>query len=121
MTEENKDSLRIAVITSNEATPILEAIETSLPEGYMLKEIEQDKKSGNYDIVIETPNDEICLVVAKDGLSAKTSNVMKQDEFKVQPSLANDELSKLAVLLNESETTKVSMQVMASNDDLKGI
>lgn len=118
MVEEKIDSLRNAVISSNDGTPILEAIKSSLPADYALKEIEPEKKAGNYDIVIQTPNDEICIVVADDGLSARTANVMKQDQLPVQPSLADDELSKLATKLNKS--TEVSMQVMASNNDLKG-
>lgn len=116
--EEKMDALRHAKIISNDETPVLEALAQELPPGFLVRNIEPEKKIGNYDIVIQTPTDEICLVVSKDGLSASTSNIMKQDQLSIQPSLPEDELSKLAVILKDSE--KVDIQVIASTNDLKG-
>lgn len=116
--EEKMDALRHAKITSNDNTPVLEALAQVLPPGFQLKDIEPEKKLGNYDIVIQTPTDEICLVVSKDGLSASTSNIMKQDHLSTQPSLQEDELSKLAVKLKDNE--KIDFQVVASKNDLEG-
>ncbi|MDC4658956.1 hypothetical protein OW684_01800 [Acinetobacter baumannii] len=111
------NSMRTAIITSNDRKNILEVLETELPSGYEVKHIEPEKKSGNYDIVIQTPNDEICIKVDKEGFSATTSNIMKQDQLDVQPSLKDDELSKLARLLFDNE--QIDMRVIASNNDLK--
>ena len=118
MTDDKSNFMRNAIITSNNGIPILQALEESLPSEYKVKGIVPEKKAGNYDIIIQTPTDEICIIVKEDGLSAKTSNVMIQDQLPVQPNLPNDELSKLAVALNK--TKEVSMQVMASHNDLLG-
>ncbi|VXA57464.1 conserved hypothetical protein [Acinetobacter proteolyticus] len=122
MTQEKIDSLRTAVIVSDTNTPILEALITVLPEGYSLEKLPENARSKiapDRTHVIKTPSqDEIHLRNSEGGQKVTTSNVINQDTLEVQPILADDELSKLAVLLNK--TGVVSMQVMASNNELKG-
>lgn len=122
MTQDKIDSVRQAEIVSNTETPALEALKAVLPEGYSLEELPVGAPSrvgSDRTHVIKTPtDDEIHLRNSEDGKSVKTSNIIKQDTLEAQPALADDELSKLAVKLNE--TAEVSMQVMASNNDVKG-
>jgi len=116
--EEKANTLRQAIIKSNDGTPVLDALKHELPQDYQVIHIEPEEKLGNYDIVLKTPTDEICLIVSDDGLSARTGNIISQDHLDKQPAIRDDELSKLAVCLRES--TIVDVQVIASKNDLEG-
>ncbi|RZG94377.1 hypothetical protein [Acinetobacter pittii] len=119
MIDDKINSLRSAIITSNDNLEILEVLKEALPEGYSYeREIPETKIGIEYIDVINTPNDKIHIIVSEDKKSAKTLNVINQDTLDVQPSIVNDELSKLAVELNKTES--VSMQVIASHNDLIG-
>ena len=119
MSTENLDSLRNAVLVSNNGEPILDALDLSLPEGYeLVREVPEIKIGIDMIYIIKTPVDSIQIHVSEDGKQATTLNVFEQDKLEIQPSLPNDELAKLAVELNKTEA--VSMQVFASTNDLLG-
>lgn len=119
MTEEHIHSYRSAVIKPNHDQHVLDALKENLPEGYELL-IEKPRINIGVDkyIHIKTPADDIQLYVSEDGTYAETLHVFEQDKLAVQPSLPNDELSKLALKLIATEN--VEMQVFASVNDLKG-
>lgn len=119
MSIDNYDSLRSAVLSSNDGNPILEELESNLPQGYeLVREVPTIKVGIDMVYYIKTPTDKIQLSVSEDGKKANTLHVFEQDKLEIQPSLPNDELAKLALELSKTEV--VSMQVFASKNDLLG-
>lgn len=119
--EECLKHCRDATLKSNDGTPVLQLLSNELPVGYKLTERPND---GGHKYAIQTPsNDLICLVDADENSTViKTSAVLNQDSLNVenQPSLANDELSKMARAFATSQNLadKICVQVHASNADI---
>lgn len=79
MAFEKTKTLYCATVTSRYEVPIVEIMDSVLPDGYSVMEIKECSKE--YDRVIQTPTIKIFGNISEDGFSFDTQSISSEEEF----------------------------------------
>lgn len=100
MTNINQEIKSTGTFYSLNDSHILLNLRKHLPHGYSLK---SGKTGGHIIDIICTPNDSISIYISEENPKEATiQNIIKQDQYE-QPEEADDEIYKLASLINNNE------------------